>query len=172
MCPTHTLPITPCLFNPTTKDSWLPFCYGKKIQLNPWAFWIHLTFLSPDLRRMLKWQPSFGTTSVRTDGGKQHWKMHFLYWESSASNILQPSFFLPVHSRMLWRQVKNTAHILHTSFQKSSTIFCYLRNVCAILICIEMCQQQSKGIFKLAPLHIQMLLLFRSSNHSNTRELL
>lgn len=50
-------------------------------------------FLSPGLRRMPKWQTFSGTTSARTGGGKPHWKMLFLCWESSASSILQPSSF-------------------------------------------------------------------------------
>lgn len=48
MCPTHPFSITPCLFNPTAKDSQLPFCYEKSKKntitplsiLNPYCLFI------------------------------------------------------------------------------------------------------------------------------------
>lgn len=70
-----------------------------------WLFWI--TSSSPGLRRMPKWQSFSATTSARTGGGRQHWKMPFLCWENSGSSILQPSSFWQVPLRMLLRQVEN-----------------------------------------------------------------
>lgn len=54
---------------------------------------LYCLFFSPGLRRMPKWQTFSTTTSAKTDGGKQHWKMPFLFWESKGSSILQPSSF-------------------------------------------------------------------------------
>lgn len=87
----------------TGRKNWPNFAYKIQIHIHAHTvssvrllktlFWIHNVSLSPGPRRMQKWQTSSATTSARTGGGKQHWKMPFLFWESSGSSILLPSSF-------------------------------------------------------------------------------